>query len=100
MMVMLGLIWKKDLHNLYDKEIPKWFDATKLPNLNAHQIVWLDKMHLKQEEGIVTADEYQGRFLRDKNGNYDPNGLFGKEMKKKLPLNLNKRQDLVWVLHL
>ena len=82
MMVMLGLIGKKDLQNIYEKGIPPWFDATKLPNLNAQQIVWWDEMHLKQEGGMVTTDGYQIRFARDENGKYDPNGSFAEEMKK------------------
>ena len=83
MVIMLGLISKKDLHNEYGKgKIPAWFDPAKLPTLNQHQIVWWDETHICQEAGLVTPDGYQIRMPRDKDGNYDPNGSYADEQRK------------------
>ena len=82
-MIMLGLISKKDLHIEYGKgKIPAWFDPVKLPTLNQHQIIWWDETHIRQEAGVVTPDGYQVRLPRDKDGNYDPNGTYANEQRK------------------
>ena len=72
MIIMLGQYEKLDDLGLYPKNLPAYFDPTKLPKIKLHQIAWWDEHHIECLIAGLGGNHIQVRVPRDDNGKLSP----------------------------